>query len=214
MERLDALEGDMARKAASGDAVFEMIGQEDIEAKVHGTLGRHLEAWEEAGAGKFVTNVIKEGFRLNMKEMPGSYEEKNNKSFENEKEFGVEAIKKLVRMKVLKEVSKKEVSCINPLTVAINDRGKKRLCIDLSRYVNEFTEAKKFKIESTMQFLQVVQPGDFMYGFDLKAAYHQVPMFEPHWRYLGLSAVVDGVKRYFTSCSRAFPSASMTPRAR
>jgi len=88
---------------------------------VHGTLGRHLQAWEEAGAGKFVRNVIKEGFRLNMKEFPGFYEEKNNQSFEKEKVFRVEAIKKLVKMKVLKEVSKEEVSCVNPLTVAIND---------------------------------------------------------------------------------------------
>ena len=54
---------------------------------------------------------------------------------------------KLVKMKVLKEFKKKEVKCINPLTVAVKD-GKKRLCIDLSRYINEFTEAKKFKIKS------------------------------------------------------------------
>ena len=121
---------------------------------------------------------------------------RRTRAFKKEKVFGVEAIKKLVRMKVLKEVSKEEVSCINPLTVAINDQGKKRLCIDLSRYVIEFTEARKFRIESTMQFLQVVQPGDYMFCFDLKAAYHQVPMFELHWRYLGMSAVVDGVKRY------------------
>ena len=81
---------------------------------------------------------------------------------------------KLVHMNVLKEVSKEEVSRINPLTVAVNDKGKKRLlCIDLSQYINKFTEVKKFKIVSTMQFLQVVKPGDFMWAFDSKSAYHQ-----------------------------------------
>ena len=110
----------------------------------------------------------------------------HNKSFVKEQEFAVEAIEKLVKMKVLKEVPRDEVSCINPLTVAVNDRGKKRLCIDLSRYVNEYTVATKFRIESTVQFLQVVQKGDIMWSFDLKAAYHQIEMFEPHWRYLGL----------------------------
>ena len=84
------------KEAVSNDAVFEVVGLEAIETQVHGTLGRHLQAWEEAGAGKFVTNVIKEGFRLNMKEVPGFYEEKNNQSFEREKVFGGEAIKKLV----------------------------------------------------------------------------------------------------------------------
>ena len=37
----------------------------------------------------------------------------------------------------------------------------------------------------------------FFYRFACEAAYHQVPMFQPHWRYLGLSAVFDGVKKYF-----------------
>ena len=169
IERLQALEGDLVVEAAKEDNVFEIVALEDVEKQVHGTLRRHLEAWEEAGAGKFATNVIKEGFKLNMKEVPGAYEEKNNKSFEKDEKFAKEAIMKLVKMKVLKEVKREEVSCVNPLTVATNDRGKKRLCIDLSRYVNEFTEARKFKIESTLQFLQVVQPGDFMWTFDLKA---------------------------------------------
>ena len=57
--------------------------------------------------------------------------------------------------------------------------------------------AKMFKIESTVQFLQVVKHGDFMYAFDLKSAYHQVPMFKGHWRYLGLSVVINGTKKYF-----------------
>ena len=123
--------------------------------------------------------------------------EKNNKSFIKEEEFGKEAIMKLVNMKVLMEVRKEEVNCINPLTVAVNDKGKKRLCINLSRYINEFTVAKKFKIESTVQFLQVVKPGDFLWAFDLKSAYHQIPMFEEHWKYLGLAVTFNKVKKYF-----------------
>ena len=47
--------------------------------------------------------------------------------------FAVEVVKKLAKMKILLEVKKGEVSCVNPLTVVINDRGKKRLGIDLSR---------------------------------------------------------------------------------
>ena len=200
IEKLEALEGDLVVEAAKGEqdgAVFEIGGAGGIEAQVHGTLRRHAKAWEAAGAGGFVMGVINDGFKLNIKEMPGSYSEKNNKSFEKEKDFAVEAIEKLVKMKVLKEVAKEEVSCINPLTVAINDRGKRRLCIDLSRYVNEYTLAIKFRIESTVQFLQVVEQGDYMWSFDLKSAYHQIEMFEPHWRYLGLAIEAEGRQRFF-----------------
>jgi hypothetical protein len=130
------------------------------EVKVQGTLLRHVKAWEDAGAGAFALGVIKEGFKLSMHLVPGAYEEENNKSFEKDREFAIEAVEKLVKLEILKEVERSEVSCVNPLTVAINGVGKKRLCIDLSRYVNQFNASFKFKIESTLQFLQVVKPGD------------------------------------------------------
>ena len=60
-------------------------------------------------SGEFVVNVIKEGFKLNMMEMPGKYEEKNNQSYMKHKEFANEAVMKLVNMKVLKEVDKVKV---------------------------------------------------------------------------------------------------------
>ena len=158
---------------------------------------RHVEAWEDAGAGAFALGDIKEGFKLNVHHMPEAYEEGNNKSFEKDQEFAVEAVKKLVKLEILKEVKRSEVSCVNPLTVAINGVGKKRLYIDLSRYVNEFTTAAKFKIESTVQFLQVVKVGDWLFAFDLKSAYHQIEMFKEHWKFLGLALEIDGVKKFF-----------------
>ena len=197
MERLDVLENNLVLEEGSIGEDNKFVDLTELETKVHGSLRKNVRAWEEAGAGAFVLSVIKEGFKLNMKHYPGEYEEKNNKSFEKDEVFAIEAIEKLVKMKILLEVEKSEVSCINPLTVAINDRGKKRLCIDLSRYVNEFTTATKFRIESTVHFLQVVKEGDWMYAFDLKSAYHLVEMFREHWRFLGLSVTVRGVKKYF-----------------
>ena len=141
--------------------------------------------------------VIKEGFRLSMVSTPEAYEEGNNKSFEKDREFAVEAVQKLVKLGILKEVERSEVTCVNPLTVAINAVGKKRLCIDLSRCVNEVNNSYKFRIESTLKFLEVVQQGDWLFAFDLKSAYHQIEMFKKHWRFLGLGLEIDGVKKYF-----------------
>ena len=84
-------------------------------------------------------------------------------------------------MEIWKEVERDEVSCVDPLTVAVNDRGKKRVCIDLSRYVNDFVSAAKFRIESTLQFLQVVK----------------IETGREHWGFLGLALKIDGVKRFF-----------------
>ena len=154
MKRLDRLEGDLLEMSGElRGVVVDMGGLDDKEVKVRGTLLRHVEAWQDAGAGPFALGVIKEGFKLDMFRMPGVYEEGNNKSFEKDQEFAIEAVKKLVKLEILKEVGRSKVRCVNPLTVAINGVGKKRLCIDLSRCVNEVNPAPKFKIESTVQFL-------------------------------------------------------------
>ena len=164
MERLDVLEGHLvANDDRQGNAIVD-IGAGDSEVKVRGTLLRHIEAWEAAGAGAFALGVIKEGFRLSMWSTPRAYEEGNNKSFEKDREFAVEAIQKLVKLEILKEVGRSEVTCV----------GKRRLCIDLSRGMNEVNASYKFKIESILRFLQMVKQGDRRFAFDLKSAYQQL----------------------------------------
>ena len=73
--------------------------------------------------------------------MPVPYEEKNNKSFVLNEDFGIGEIKKLLANGVIEEVTRGEVVCINPMSIASNKKGKKRLCIDLSRHVNISCEA-------------------------------------------------------------------------
>ena len=167
MEKLEELEGNLVKEVSSNSEdknAFGIGGLEEGEVKVRGTLLRNVKAWEDAGAGAFALGVIKDGFKLNMNQMPEAYEEGNNKSFKKDEEFAIEAVRKLVKLEILKEVERGEVSCVNPLTVAINGVGKKCLCIDLSRYVNDFTTTAKFRIESTLQFLQVVKVGDYLYA--------------------------------------------------
>ena len=207
MEKLDALEEHMVKvpdyaegricPRADGVGAFVDTGAGDCEVKVRGTLLRHIEAWEAAGAGAFALGVIKEGFKLSMVSTPEAYEEDNNKSFKKDREFAIEAVQKLLKLEILKEVQRKEVTCVNPLTVAINGVGKRRLCIDLSRCVNEINNSYKFRIESTLKFLEVVKQGDWLFAFDLKSAYHQIEMFREHWKFLGLALEIDGVKKFF-----------------
>ena len=116
-----------------------------------------------------------------------------------------EAINKLLAAKLIKEVPRSELWCVNPLTVAANARGKRRLCIDLSRCVNCVVKSPKFKIESTVAALQVVEPGDFMFSFDLKSAYLQVRINPNFTKYFGFAAEMgDGRKRFFFYCHMCF----------
>ena len=82
--------------------------------------------------------------------------------------------------------------------MAKNAGGKRRLCIDLSRCVNKVIRAPKFKIQSTMAVLQVVEKDDWLFSFDLKSAYLQVPINENFTKFFGFCLEEEGgTKRFF-----------------
>ena len=65
------------------------------------------------------------------------------------------------------------IPVFSPLQVVSNDRGKRRLVIDL-RYVNKFLQKSKFKYEGIDIAAQMLDKGDFLVTFDLKSGYHHI----------------------------------------
>ena len=96
---------------------------------------------------------------------------------------------KLLRVGVIEEVARSSLRCVNPLTVAQNI-AKKRLCIDLSHCFNKQCDAQSFKIELTVQALTLINPDNYMFSFNLKSAYLQVPVNDNFWPYLGFAIQV------------------------
>ena len=92
----------------------------DIESKLTGTLRAHLPAWKRIGAGVFALSVIENGYIPKLGAMPTFYAEPNNKSYRENVDFANDAVMKLLRVGVIDEVSRSDLRCINPLTVAQN----------------------------------------------------------------------------------------------
>ena len=61
--------------------------------------------------------------------------------------------------------------------------GKFRMIIDLSD-LNEFVEKIKFKMDTLSSSLDLIYPGAFLTSVDLKDAYHSVPIWSGHKRFL------------------------------
>ena len=91
---------------------------------------------------------------------------KNNLSSLNECEFVEEAITDLLKTGVVQTISY-QPHCINPLTVAYR-KGKRRLCLDLSRTVNPFISKQKFKIEGLPTLAETFATGFYFFTFDIK----------------------------------------------
>ena len=63
---------------------------------VASNLRRNIEYRRSTGCSKFTESVISEGYKPVLDGVPGKSREKNNASFRNNSEFGVEAVLKLL----------------------------------------------------------------------------------------------------------------------
>ena len=83
---------------------------------------------------KEALSIIRKGLYINIERAPSyKYEEPNNKSFSSDAKYGEEAIMKLLKTGAVEECRKEDLRCVNPLSIAVNAKKKKRLCLDLSR---------------------------------------------------------------------------------
>ena len=105
---------------------------------VKGRLAKHIEFWMNIGASDFVLDTIRNGYVIPFVNPPVSMYFKNNKSALDNSEFVDQAVSELVDSGCVHEVPFIPY-VVNPLSVATNKSGKKRLILDLS-VLNKFVK--------------------------------------------------------------------------
>ena len=73
-----------------------------------------------------------------------------------------------------------ECAAILPLTVAVPDNRKIRLCWN-GRHVNDSLQVPSFKMEHAPKAASILKPGDWLFTVDMKSGYHQIPL-KPSFR--------------------------------
>ena len=152
---------------------------------VKGRLKKSLNQWQEINALRFVLEILEFGYKLPFLTAPPPRIFRNNKSTLDEHEFVEDAIRSLLEQNCIVE-SVETPEIINPLSVSIQNSGKKRLILDL-RHVNLHLCKNKFKCEDILVAKEVLRPGDFMFSFDLKSGYHHIDIFPEHRKFLAFA---------------------------
>jgi hypothetical protein len=167
-----------------------------VSAKVKGRLRKCVNAWREIHAPKFLIDMILDGYKIPFMTTPPPFTARNNKSALREKAFVEEALNELLINQCIIEVdSAPEI--INPLSVSIQQSGKKRLIIDL-RHINVHIFKNKFRCEDISTVKEIIPPKDFMFTFDLKSGCHHVEIFKDHQVFLSFAwTFQDGTTKYF-----------------
>ena len=132
-------------------------------------------------------DVIENGYKIPLFSLPSKLICKNNKSALLEPDFVFEAIQDLLDRGLIEKCDYPPY-VVNPLTVSVQNSGKKRLILDLQE-VNKHLWKQSVRYEDIKVALAFLQKGFHMIKFDLTSAYHFVEIFRPHTEYLGFSWV-------------------------
>ena len=134
-----------------------------------------------------VIDWIQDGYKLPLLSLSPVFYQANHKSAIDNHEYVSEAIQALLKYRCIQVVATRPHIC-SPLSVVINDVGKKRLVVNL-RYLNH---------EDLRTLMQMFSYKNYMFTFDLKSGYHHLDVFQEHWQYLGFAWGVGTEMRYYT----------------
>ena len=167
-----------------------------VDTGVKGRLKECIKFWKEAiEAPAYIIDCIQYGYKLPLISEPPRYQQSNSVSAFRHKDFVTEAVAELLHHCCVKRTNTAPHIC-SPLSVVVNQKGKKRLVINL-RYLNQFLKKDSFKYEDLRTLLSMLKSQDYLFKFDLKSGYHHVEITEFHWKYLGFQwGNVDGQQFY------------------
>ena len=124
---------------------FYEYEQGKAEIIIKDRLRKHIDFWREIGTDPVTLDIIENGYVIPFYSKPESMFCKNNKSALKNETFVLEAIKDLEIKGLIARCSEKPY-VVNPLTVSVQNSGKKRLILDL-RLVNKHLWKRSVKFE-------------------------------------------------------------------
>ena len=159
--------------------------QHSSNKSVKGRLKDNIEYWRDIGTNDYILSIIDKGYVIPFAVTPNCSFNQNNKSAIQYSSFVTEAINDLVDKGCVIEVPFVPF-VVNPLSVALNSSGKKRLILDL-RVVNEHLVHEKIKFEDWRTAIQIFSKHCFMFKFDISSAYHHIEISPTQQTFLGFS---------------------------
>ena len=113
--------------------------------QVKGRLKSHIQFWIDIQTPDFILDCIRDGYKIPFFSTPEPATFKNNRSAQAHAEFVADAITELISSGRIHQTCKEQLLVISPLSVSVQQTGKKRLILDL-RYVNQHVYKQRGQI--------------------------------------------------------------------
>ena len=146
-------------------------------------LRNSVEFWRSIQAPDFIISTIETGYVIPFVNAPSDLYMKNNLSACYNEDFVSGTISELLESSCVRRIPFKPI-VVNPLSVAENSSGKKRLILDLS-VLNTFVKKDKVKFEDWKVDVQYFEQECYMFKFDFKSGYHHIYICFAQQSFLG-----------------------------
>ena len=147
-----------------------------------GRLLDFYDNWKKLTSNFHILDIIKNGLSLDFNEVPLEQRAIFCPLSENDKiVIDVELVKLLAKQVIT--ISKHEpVQFISPIFTRLKKDGSRRMILNLKK-LNQSMEYQHFKMESTKNVVDVIQPGCYMASVDLKDAVFTIPINKNHKKF-------------------------------
>ena len=179
---------------------LESLWDDLLFLPVKGSLARHYEAWVQLQAHPFLLEVVREGYSIPFHCHPPPCYRNNNMSVLQHEAFLLESMAEFLCNGFVVLLSEPPY-CVNPLQVAIQPNGKKRVILDLT-HVNKFIPHQKFKMDTLQLAAPLLPQGGWCFSYDICKGFFHIDVAPEFRTYLGFSFDIAGVRFYgeFTVC--------------
>ena len=165
-------------------------------SNVKNRLKQNIKFWcENLKTNKAIVNVLKEGYKLPLYTVLKSANFNINKSAPPIRTLFLRQFKILLKTNKITEFNELP-HVVNPLSVTVQNSGKKRLILDL-RYVNKHIYKERIKFGDLRLMEQFSNPHQYMFKFDIKQGYHHIDIHKPRQKILGFPWEVGEKTCYF-----------------
>ena len=158
----------------------------DPAGPVGGILQAYWPDWERLGAHKWVVGILREGYRVQFKNVPSLSTEPINPSGyadEDRNELIALEIQKLIAKGAIEEVPKPGAGHYSRLFLRPKASGGLRPILDLS-LLNKEIVTPKFRQETVESIRRSLKKDHWTFSIDLKDAFFQVPVHVKSRRFL------------------------------
>ncbi len=165
--------------------------------------------WEEVlEAPAWILEILREGYKIPFKTLPGPYMEPNNKTARDNPQVVRKIVAEMIQKGIARMV-KNQPLVVSPLGLVskIQEDGstKHRLVFDASRHVNLHVDLPHVRLNHLDRALELTRKDDWQIVYDLSSAYYHISIAEEHRKYLGACFQnSDGSNVFFEYCHLPF----------